>query len=294
MTGTSQSEILAFYRTSGAMTDAGKHAVLFDALPGDVPSIAKAVSGLLLHQHIAPAYGEKLSPERIGEAQMRSADRILGCVLDHDQSALTQERPLAKRTIGVCRHYTLLLVAMLRAKGYAARSRCGFGTYFENGKFLDHWVGEYWNEDQKRWVMVDAQMDDVQRKVFGIDFDPMDVPRDRFLIAGDAWTLCRAGKGDPGAFGIMDMWGCWFIAGNVVRDIAALNKMEMLPWDVWGEMPQPGSELNAAQFKRFDGLAAMTRDPDKHFDELVSAYKSDTLKVPPIVFNAVMQRPETV
>src|ERR1700749_825067 len=215
MTGAAQSEILAFYRAPGAMADVGAYAVLLDALPSDVPSIAKAVSGLLLHQHIAPAYGETLSPARIAEAQLRDAERILGRILDHDKAALTKERPLSKRTIGVCRHYTLRLVTMLRAKGYAARSRCGFASYFEKGKFLDHWVGEYWNESKKRWIMVDAQMDDVQRTVFRIDFDPLDVPRDRFLIAGDAWKSCRDGAGDPGAFGIMEMNGWWLIAGNI-------------------------------------------------------------------------------
>jgi hypothetical protein len=294
MADTPLAEILAFYRMFGAMADGGAHAALFDVLPDDVGGIAKVVAGLLLHQHIAPAYGERLSPERIAEAQIRPAEKILDCVLKHDKSALTMERPLSKRTIGVCRHYTLLLVVMLRAKGYAARSRCGFASYFEKGKFLDHWVGEYWNHDRKRWVMVDAQMDEVQRKVFRIDFDPLDVPRDHFLIAGDAWKLCRDGKANPSAFGIMDMNGWWFIAGNVVRDIAALNKTEMLPWDVWGEMPQVSSDLNAAQMNRFDDLAALTRDPDKNFDALVSEYKSDALKVPPVVFNAVLQKPETV
>ncbi len=294
MAGSPRPEILTFYRQPGAMADAEQYAALFDALPDDVASIARLVSGLLLHQHIGPAYGEPISPERLGEAQLRSVDKILGRILDHDKSGLTKQRPLAQRTIGVCRHYTLLLVAMLRAKGYAARSRCGFGAYFEKGKFLDHWVGEYWNEAQKRWVMVDAQMDEVQRKLFHIDFDPLDVPHDRFLMAGDAWRLCREGKADPVVFGIMDMNGWWFIAGNVVRDIAALNKMEMLPWDVWGDMPQVGSELNTAQMKRFDELAALTRDPDENFDKLLSEYKTDALKVPPVVFNAVMQRPETV
>jgi hypothetical protein len=70
--------------------------------------------------------------------------------------------------------------------------------------------------------------------------------------------------------------------------------MEMLPWDVWGEMPPVGSELNAAQVARFDDLAAMTRDADAHFEELCAAYNSGALKVPPVVFNAVLQRPETV
>ena len=100
--------------------------------------------------------------------------------------------------------------------------------------FIDHWVTEYWNESAQRWVLVDAQLDQRQRELFGIAFDPLDVPRDQFLVAGDAWQLCRGGKADPGAFGILDMHGLWFIAGNVIRDVAALNNHEMLPWDVLG------------------------------------------------------------
>ena len=40
-------------------------------------------------------------------------------------------------------------------------------------------------------------------------------------------------------FGIMDIQGLWFIAHNVLLDFAALNKVEMLPWDDWGPMVQP-------------------------------------------------------
>lgn len=40
---------------------------------------------------------------------------------------------------------------------------------------------------------------------------------------------------DPNDFGIFDMRGLWFVWGNLVRDIAALNRMELLlPWDSWG------------------------------------------------------------
>lgn len=266
---------------------APEHAPLFDALPGDVASLAGVVPGLLLHQHIGPAYGEPIAPERALEAHIRAADDVLACVLTHDAAPLAQARPPARRAIGVCRHFTLLLVAMLRHKRIPARSRCGFGAYFEAGKFVDHWVAEAW--DGARWVMVDAQLDEVQRKLFGIRFDPLDVPRDQFLTAGDAWRRCRAGELDPDAFGIMDMHGCWFIAGNVVRDVAALNNREMLPWDVWGAMPQPGEAPDSA---RFDEWAALTLDPDAHFDALRRLYESDA--VPPVVFNAVLQRSEPV
>src|SRR6185312_6349022 len=192
------------------------HAKLFDALPDDVASLAKAAPGLLLHQHIGPAYGEPIAPARIEEAHLRAADDVLACVLKHDPAPLSQPRPLSKRAVGNCRHFTLLLVAMLRHKKIPARSRCGFAAYFERGKYLDHWVAEVW--DGKRWMTVDAQLDEVQRKLFRIPFDPLDVPRDEFLVAGDAWQRCRAADLDPEAFGLMDMRGWWFIAGNVVRD----------------------------------------------------------------------------
>lgn len=268
---------------------APKHAALLDALPGDIASLANIVPGLMLHQHIGPAYGEPIAPARLEEAHIRAADDVLDCVLGHDGAPLTEPRHLSRRAVGNCRHFTLLLVAMLRHKKIPARSRCGFAAYFERGKYLDHWVAEAW--DGARWVMVDAQLDAVQRKLFRIPFDPLDVPRDEFLVAGDAWSRCRAADLDPDAFGLMDMHGWWFIAGNVVRDIASLNDREMLPWDVWGAMPQPGEEPDAATF---DTWAALTLDPDAHFDELRELYASDAVKVPKTVFNAVRQRPEQV
>ena len=107
---------------------------------------------------------------------------------------------------------------------------------------LDY-LAEYWREAEKRWVMVDAQIDDRQRQMFGIAIDTLDVKRDQFLVAGDAWRHCRAGNLDPKSFGILDMWGYWFIASNVIRDLAALNNREMLPWDVWGAMTRDDSQI---------------------------------------------------
>jgi hypothetical protein len=56
--------------------------------------------------------------------------------------------------------------------------------------------------------LVDAQIDDRQRELFRVTFDRLDVPRDRFLVAGDAWRACRNGA-DPMTFGVAgtEMWG---------------------------------------------------------------------------------------
>jgi hypothetical protein len=61
--------------------------------------------------------------------------------------------------------------AMLRAQGTPARARCGFGGYFGSGAFEDHWVCEYWDEAAPGWKLADFQIDEVQLKLFDVDFD---------------------------------------------------------------------------------------------------------------------------
>jgi len=279
------------YRTPVAMSDAGRQARLFDGLPHDVGGLAQVVQGLMVHEHIAPAYGLTLSPEQHAQAQLRSVEKILETIAEQDRKPLPVARPAGERVVGVCRHFTLLHVAMLRAQGVAARARCGFGAYFVEKMFIDHWVTEYWNEAQKRWVLVDAQLDGRQRELFKIGFDPLDVPRDQFLVAGQAWELCRAGKADPDSFAILDMHGQWLIAGNVIRDVAALNNHEMLPWDVWGAMARNDAELD---LPLIDRLAELSHAPDEHPAELQAAYEDRRIAVPGTVFNAVLNRPDPV
>ena len=280
---------LDFYRQPIDFSDPNGLAHLFADLPTGPAGTAKVVQGLLMHEHIAPAYGVALSDRQHAEAHIRSVTGMLESIVAHDPQPLAAARPAKERQVGVCRHFTLLQVAMLRSQGLPARARCGFGAYFETGKFLDHWVTEYWNEEQGRWIMVDAQLDPRQRELFRLAFDPLDMPHGQFLIAGEAWTLCREGATDPQAFGILDMHGLWFIASNVIRDLAALNNREMLPWDGWGAMVMDDSKVD---IDLIDRIATLTREPDKHFDELRDAYRDPRLAVPMTVFNHVLNRQE--
>ncbi|MGY3692089.1 hypothetical protein ACVIGA_002169 [Bradyrhizobium sp. USDA 3240] len=273
------------YEKPVAMSDPGRHAALFDGLPRGAGALATTVQGLLIHQHIAPAYGVTLGGDRQAQSQVRAVETMLDEIVTRDARPLAVARAVNERQVGVCRHFTLLHVAMLRTQGIPARARCGFGGYFEAGKYLDHWVTEYWNEDRKCWVLFDSQIDDRQRELFRVGFDAADVPRDQFLVAGDAWSLCREGSRDPGAFGILDMHGLWFIAGNLVRDIGALNNREMLPWDVWGAMRMQDNELDLAFFDR---LASVSREPDAHVDELGALDRDERVRIPGAVFNAVL------
>jgi hypothetical protein len=279
------------------MTSGGKHAALLEALPNDVAALCRIVQGLAIHEYMARAYGVTLSEERKSESHIRPVERMLDRLLELDSRPLTVTRPPERRLVGVCHHFMLLLVAMLRAKGIPARGRYGFGSYFNPPYFEDHLVCEYWSRAAARWILVDPQLDAVWRRELKLDFDPLDVPRDRFVVAGDAWTQCRTGEADPAKYGIFvgNLRGLWFIAGEVLRDVAALNRMEMLPWDVWGAMPRPNETLRDDQLAFFDRLAALTREPDKAFEQLRALYAgAERVGVPATVFNAARDRAEAL
>jgi hypothetical protein len=268
-------------------------------LPRGIDALCEVVQGLLVHRDIAPfLYGLSLSVEQRDAANVRPLSEILSRMRMLDRKPLTAAREPAHRMPSVCRHFAVLLCGILRAQGVPARGRCGFGAYFTPGKFEDHWVCEYWNREEFRWILVDAQLDRVQREYFKVDFNPLDVPRDRFIIAGDAWRKCRSGGGDPQLFGlsfIPGLHGDWFIAGNVIRDLAALNRMEMLPWDVWGLMRSSDADLDDRDRQLLDRVAALTVAGDATFAEIRELYESDErLRVPPVVFNVDRNAPEAV
>ena len=52
------------FRAPISMSDAGAKAALLDGLPRDVGGLAEVVQGVLIHEHIAPAYGVTLSAEQ--------------------------------------------------------------------------------------------------------------------------------------------------------------------------------------------------------------------------------------
>ena len=148
---------------------------------------------------------------------------------------MTVPRAPQRRIVGTCRHFAVLSCALLRHRGIASRVRCGFATYFQPGQGLDHWVTEYRDRDGGRWVRIDSE-------VLGSTLVtcPADLRPGEFLTGGEAWTAFRQGEIDDSRFGVYGTgnWGAAEIRGNAVRDLAALNKVETLPWDEWGRITE--------------------------------------------------------
>ncbi|MBY8880409.1 transglutaminase-like domain-containing protein [Actinacidiphila acidipaludis] len=289
-------EAAAFYRAQSLFSDPGDMVGLYADLPHGVGELATVVRNLMIHRVESGQWGIPVDEQRMhDDAETRYVDDILRLVAGRSTEPLTGSRPYGDRFVGICRDFTLLHVSLLRHLGIPARLRSGFADYFgTDGFHFDHVVTEYWDEG-RGWLLADAQIHDPGH--YALDFDPADIPRDRFLTAGRAWQLLRSGEADPRTFGLPpaggDFTGRWFVAADIRLDLAALNKVETLLWDTWGSGATGGpgdggadgfgADIGEDLLAVYDRAAALTAGdvPFAAARELFAG--SDELRTPPTV-----------
>jgi hypothetical protein len=285
---------LEYYATPGRFTTLGE----LEFSSPDVRAIVEVVQGLLIYDVVAqPFYGVELTPRQAEAIHERDTARLVAIAQAIDGRPIDEARPPANRVGARCHAFSRVTVALLRAAGVPARARCGFGAYFRPGWFEDHWVAEYWNATDGRWQMVDAQLDATWQKMIGFAGDALSITPAEFVTAGHAWQAWRHGELDAGRCGLSSIneHGAHWIAGNLRLDLASLNKVEMLPWDVWGSHWKPGEQPTPAQLALFDSVAELTVDPDARFGELRQRYESDgSLRMDGTVFNVARGQIETI
>ena len=267
-----------FYSSQSEITNPKKHQGYFDNLPDGISELCKVVQGIMLHIHWAERYGVPIPKERRSEEDLRKVEKQLSLIAERAPKSNPISLPLKQRIFGTCRDFSTILCSILRHKQIPARPRCGFATYFDSSKKIDHWICEYWDSNSNSWKMVDAQLDNFQRETLNIAFDVTNIPKEQFLLAGKAWQLCRQGEADPKQFGIMDWFGMWFIKGNLVRDLLSLSKVELLPWDI-NEMTGPYKNhiIEESFYPLLDSVAILTGSSDFHFSKIDDIIKKNPI-----------------
>ena len=282
-----------YYSTQSPITDPGENVELFGDLPDDIADLCRIVQGLYVHFHGLEHYG--ISGERLPEINTRYVEKMLARIVELDGRPLTEPRSPDKRLVGCCRDADVLFCAMARHQGIPTRIRVGFATYLNDSTpdfNVSHTVVEYWDLCEQRWRLVDV---DQCWRVVGLDgfvpgehdvgFDLYDVPRDQFLVAGKAWQMCRTGEADPNRFGLFEnLKGLSFIRGNLILDLAAQNKMELLLWDFWGWLLRDIETYTEEEWQLLDKVAVLTQASNEAFAEMRATYEEKIgLKVPRVV-----------
>ena len=278
--------------SQSVVTEPGAAGAAVDELPAALSGLREASSRLVFHYRAGGDFAENgVPPERIGEINTRYADAMLGLLLERGEPSLGRDRRPPDRVVGCCRDATVLFLALARHKGIPARARVGFAAYFHPGWLIDHVVAEVWDAAAGRWRLVDPEMrGDWTPEVDGRRVDWLDLGGDQFVTGPRAWRAARAGTVNPERVAVdpeLDipvLRGWPYLAHNVIHDLAALNKAEMLLWDAWGMQldlsPGPPSAAAAALL---DEVSASTADPGVSPATVAALGARDGLRVPQTV-----------
>lgn len=210
---TDNESVLDFYKQYSEFTDPGEYAFLYKNLPDSLPELCKLIRAQFIHPYAElPKYRDLIPKERWKEAvDYPTVKSILEGLVSYDSSGLILDRKPEDRLILTCRHNSILLASILKHRGIPARVRYGHATYLIPNFHTSHAVCEVWNNDEKRWMLVDASMDMV------------DFGREQFDISNDAWLLMQNGEIDPSLFGVPRRYnGAGSIVAKLCGDLASI------------------------------------------------------------------------
>lgn len=229
---------LEFWTRQSSISDPGEVADLLLALPADADALTEISSQLVFHYRADGDWeANGIESNRADEINLCYAANMFERLLELDPS-LGAVRPPGKRILGCCRDFSTLYVSMLRQQRIACRCRVGFASYFDPGWWIDHVIVEVWDCD--RWRMIDPELRPGFNAFDGGPLDRLDLQTDRFIPASQAWVEAREGRLDPARvvvapqLDIPETRGWPQLAHNLVHDIAALNRVELLLWQDWG------------------------------------------------------------
>lgn len=187
-----------------------------------------------------------------------------------------KERKAEDKIHVTCRGEAILLAATLKAKGYSARTRSGFAPYIKyDGVNYDHWITEYYDEKNQRWILVDA---DEHCPDHEMGFNLNDIPRDKFIFGAEAYLGMRNGKykpeeiyyaSDPATLGLKaSIRGLFY-------DFHSLMNNEIIFLHLPKYIQDKNFELSEEEYKELDELASLMLEPDLNFERLLKIWDTN-------------------
>lgn len=274
------------YLETSVYTYVGQYKEFVLSLPDDIPSIGMLVCDQITHPsmyfteplpYLEDTYFGKFASypkdrfKNEDELYITAVAMIAG-ILRLNETGFTKNRDVTKRITVSCRQASVLFSAILKAKGIPCRSRAGFMDFGDVGdSYMEHWVNEYWDFHENRWVLADVDGYYEYEQRFG--YSQFDLPRRKFVTASEAWLGLRKNTLDKK----LDLFSPNPLDGvceYLFMDFHALMNNEIFysyqPLYLRGGLQTLGEE----ELRELDYLAELLAEPDKNMEEI--EYLRDT------------------
>lgn len=273
-------EMYQRYLETSAYTDVGIYKEFVLSLPDDIPSIGMLVCDQITHPsmyftepspYLEDTYYGKFASypkhrfKNEDELYITAVSMIAG-ILRLDKTGFTKNRDVTKRITVSCRQASVLFSAILKAKGIPCRSRAGFMDFGDTGEsYMEHWVNEYWDFKESRWILADVDGYYEYEQRFG--YSQFDLPRRKFVTASEAWLGLRKNTLNKKleVFSLNPLEG---VCEYLFMDFHALMNNEIF----YSYQPlylRDGIQtLKESELGELDYLAKLLAEPDKNMEKL--------------------------
>lgn len=285
-------ELIKHYLGFGVFTNPGLYQpILKNDLPNDIREIGLLVRKNFIHRTTLEAGNVGTNKDqRFGDMTLvpwwrqpeddilQTSAAMLAELYRRDSNGLVLDREPQDKLVLTCRYVSILMASILKSKGIPCRVRAGHAPYFDMGKLgnvsTDHWINQYWDEKDQRWVTIDV---DGSLSLKGDPFDPYDMPDDAFNFPAEAWLEVRAGKVDAKHFyNAGGVWGLNVVLWSLIYDFHSLMNSEIIyNHGIAIAEPRKFKKLTEKELDKIDKLAVLLKDPDKNFDALQELWETE-------------------
>lgn len=283
-------KILTHFREFSLYTNPGAYRdMLVTNLPDDIREIGHLVRLNVIHRTMLAEGNTGINADlKFGDMTkvpwwrqpeddvLVTAAAMLAELYRRDPRGIVADRSVENKIVVTCRYVAILMASILKSKGIPTRVRSGNAAYFDMGELgnvsADHWINQYWHENEGRWVTIDA---DGSPGISG--FDPFDMPENVFDFPARVWLDIRAGKVDPVRFyNAKPERGAIVVLYSLFYDYHSLmnNEIIYVHGPSYTKSPRFGS-LTEKELDKIDNLAYLMLDPDANFEELMRMWETE-------------------
>lgn len=278
-------EILEFYKQTSPFTDLGYYKEFAKDLPDDIEELCLLQRMQIIHPITFKEPNIRTQTEsddgnmtqvpitrlEYEDDIFPTAQSVIAELLRKD-SNYTINRAAKDKVHVTCRGQAILLASILKAKGIPARVRSGFAGYVSSDEiYYDHWITEYFDKNNNKWKLVDADEYVPGRNMHFI-------LNNKFLFGADAYLGLRENKYAKDAIlyaSTPPTLGLEAAIRGLFYDFHSLMNNEIIFLHMPKYIQEKKLELSKEEYLELDELATIMLEPDKNFNKLQKIWNTN-------------------